>query len=106
MCVVCVSVSQIPVNVDSHNYSFVELHKVHLKEWDRQEPCAGMCEVKAYLTDTHTEEDKCISLYKQLNATNTTEVIRCQTSLAFLIRENQHTHIHANQTSLLEILHS
>lgn len=30
-----------------------------------------VCEVRAYLTDTHTAGDKCISLYKQLNATNT-----------------------------------
>ena len=28
------------------------------------------CEVRAYLTDTHTAGDKCISLYKQLNAIN------------------------------------
>lgn len=39
-----------------------------------QEPCAGLCEVRVYLSDTHTAEDKCISLYKQLNATNTAAV--------------------------------
>lgn len=30
-----------------------------------------VCEVRAYLSDTHTAGDKCISLYKQPNATNT-----------------------------------
>lgn len=65
-----------------------------------------MCEVRAYRTDTRTAEDKCISLYKQLNATNTAEFTRGQTPLALLIRD-QHTHKHADtqQNSLLEILH-
>lgn len=30
-----------------------------------------VCEVRAYLSDTHAAGDKCISLYKQPNATNT-----------------------------------
>lgn len=39
----------------------------HIKvtlEFATREPCAGMCEVRVYLTDTHIAEDKCISLYK------------------------------------------
>lgn len=111
MCVVNESASLLmQVLTSSHSVWGIE---VHLKEWDGQDPCAGMCEVRAYLTDTHMAEDKCISSHKQLNATNAAKVMRGQMPLAFLIRENMHTHTYRHtsdpllwQPSWLNVLNS
>lgn len=63
-------------------------------EFVTQEPSTGRWEVRVYLTDTHMAEDKCISLHKQLNATNTAVVRGVKHLWPFLSR-NTSTHTHS-----------
>lgn len=54
-----------------------------------------------WLTHTHTAEDKCISLYKQLNATNTARVVEGKHLWPFLSeRTSTYTHAHTHTLAL------